>query len=44
MPANPTLVAAIAPEFHNTDGHYLDDCQDAYPVPNDATLVEHPTA
>ena len=37
-----TLIAAIAPEFSNTGGHYLDDCREAYPVPNDATLAEHP--
>ena len=37
-----TLVAAVSPEFSNTGGHYLDDCREAYPVPDDATLAEHP--
>jgi NAD(P)-dependent dehydrogenase (short-subunit alcohol dehydrogenase family) len=37
-----TLVAAVAPEFAGTGGHYLDDCRQAYLVPNDATLAEHP--
>jgi NAD(P)-dependent dehydrogenase (short-subunit alcohol dehydrogenase family) len=37
-----TLVAAIAPEFERTGGHYLDDCREAYPVPNDAELAAHP--
>ncbi len=33
-----TLVAAVAPEFAHTGGHYLTDCQEAYTVPNDADL------
>ncbi|MET8472453.1 SDR family NAD(P)-dependent oxidoreductase [Streptomyces sp. NPDC006422] len=37
-----TLVAAVAPEFARTGGHYLDDGQEAYTVPNDADLAEHP--
>ncbi|WP_405164487.1 SDR family NAD(P)-dependent oxidoreductase [Nocardia sp. NBC_01499] len=37
-----TLVAAIAPEFEATGGHYLDDCREAYSVPNDADLSAHP--
>ena len=34
-----TLVAAVAPEFAHTGGHYLDDCREAYTVPGDADLV-----
>ncbi len=37
-----TLVAAVAPEFEHTGGHYLDDCREAYTVPNDAELAAHP--
>ncbi len=37
-----TLVAAVAPEFAGAGGHYLDDCREAYTVPDDATLAEHP--
>ncbi|MBA3905283.1 MAG: SDR family NAD(P)-dependent oxidoreductase [Pseudonocardiales bacterium] len=37
-----TLVAAIAPEFSEAGGRYLDDCREAYTVPNEATLAEHP--
>jgi NAD(P)-dependent dehydrogenase (short-subunit alcohol dehydrogenase family) len=37
-----TLVAATAPEFERTGGHYLDDCREAYTVPNDAELAAHP--
>ncbi|MDT7705389.1 MAG: hypothetical protein QOG20_996 [Pseudonocardiales bacterium] len=37
-----TLVAAIAPEFAGVGGRYLDDCREAYTVPDDATLAEHP--
>lgn len=37
-----TLVAAVAPEFARTGGHYLDDAQEAYTVPNDADLAHHP--
>ena len=36
-----TLVAAVAPEFERTGGHYLDDCREAYTVPNDADLSAH---
>jgi NAD(P)-dependent dehydrogenase (short-subunit alcohol dehydrogenase family) len=35
-----TLVAAIAPEFARTGGHYLDDCQEAHTVPDDAQLFD----
>jgi NAD(P)-dependent dehydrogenase (short-subunit alcohol dehydrogenase family) len=31
-----TLVAAVAPEFRNTSGHYLEDCNEAETVANDA--------
>jgi NAD(P)-dependent dehydrogenase (short-subunit alcohol dehydrogenase family) len=34
-----TLVAAVAPEFERTGGHYLDDCREAHTVPNDADLA-----
>jgi NAD(P)-dependent dehydrogenase (short-subunit alcohol dehydrogenase family) len=37
-----SLVAAVAPEFADTGGHYLDDCREAYTVPNDADLAQHP--
>ena len=37
-----TLVAAVDPAFARTGGHYLDDCQEAYPVPNDADMADHP--
>ncbi len=37
-----TLVAAVAPQFERTGGHYLDDCREAYTVPNDADLSAHP--
>ncbi|MGH3251857.1 MAG: SDR family NAD(P)-dependent oxidoreductase [Trebonia sp.] len=36
-----TLVAAVAPELDRTGGHYLDDCREAYTVPNDADLSAH---
>lgn len=36
-----TLVAAVAPEFGRTGGHYLDDCREAYTVPDDAELSAH---
>jgi NAD(P)-dependent dehydrogenase (short-subunit alcohol dehydrogenase family) len=36
-----TLVAAVAPEFAHTGGHYLDDGVEAYPVPDDASLFDH---
>ncbi|TGZ15225.1 oxidoreductase [Streptomyces sp. S816] len=37
-----TVVAAVAPEFAHTGGHYLDDAQEAYTVPDDADLARHP--
>ncbi|TIH40988.1 SDR family NAD(P)-dependent oxidoreductase [Subtercola vilae] len=37
-----TLVAAVAPEFASTGGHYLDDAVEAYTVADDALLAEHP--
>jgi NAD(P)-dependent dehydrogenase (short-subunit alcohol dehydrogenase family) len=37
-----TLVAAVAAELAHTGGHYLDDCNEAYPVPDDANLNDHP--
>ncbi len=37
-----TLVAAVAPEFAHSGGHYLDDAQEAYTVPDDAELARHP--
>ncbi|GAB2592531.1 SDR family NAD(P)-dependent oxidoreductase [Microlunatus antarcticus] len=37
-----TLVAAVAPELAHTGGHYLDDGQEAYAVPDNALLAEHP--
>jgi len=37
-----SIVAAVAPEFAHTGGHYLDDAQEAYTAPNDADLAEHP--
>ncbi|MFD7923314.1 SDR family NAD(P)-dependent oxidoreductase [Streptomyces sp. NPDC059740] len=37
-----TLVAAVAPEFAHSGGHYLDDAQEAYTVRNDADLAQHP--
>ena len=33
-----TLVAAVAPEFAHTGGHYLDDGREAYTVADDADL------
>jgi NAD(P)-dependent dehydrogenase (short-subunit alcohol dehydrogenase family) len=36
-----TLVAAVAPEFAHTGGHYLDDGREAHAVPNDAELFEN---
>ncbi|GGK73906.1 SDR family NAD(P)-dependent oxidoreductase [Mangrovihabitans endophyticus] len=36
-----TLVAAVAPEFAGTGGHYLDDGNEACTVDDDATLFEH---
>ncbi|GAB3795765.1 SDR family NAD(P)-dependent oxidoreductase [Humibacter antri] len=40
--ASTTVVAAVRPEFAGTGGHYLDDGQEAYTVPNDASLADHP--
>jgi len=37
-----SIVAAVAPEFAHTGGHYLDDAQEAYTVPDDADLAHHP--
>ncbi|MGB8945376.1 MAG: SDR family NAD(P)-dependent oxidoreductase [Streptomyces sp.] len=37
-----SLVAAVAPEFAHSGGRYLDDAQEAYTVPNDAELAQHP--
>jgi len=37
-----TIVAAVRPEFAHTGGHYLDDSHEAYTVPNDASLADHP--
>jgi NAD(P)-dependent dehydrogenase (short-subunit alcohol dehydrogenase family) len=36
-----TLVAAVAPEFARTGGHYLDDGREAYTVGNDADLFDN---
>ena len=36
------MIAAVAPEFAHTGGHYLDDGQEAYPVPDDAQMADHP--
>jgi NAD(P)-dependent dehydrogenase (short-subunit alcohol dehydrogenase family) len=37
-----TMVAAVAPEFAHTGGHYLDDGIEAYTVPDDAVMADHP--
>ncbi|MFI7385277.1 SDR family NAD(P)-dependent oxidoreductase [Streptomyces sp. NPDC049813] len=37
-----TMVAAVAPEYARSGGHYLDDAREAYTVPNDADLAHHP--
>ncbi|GAB2602856.1 SDR family NAD(P)-dependent oxidoreductase [Kribbella endophytica] len=37
-----SIVAAVAPQFARTGGHYLDDAQEAYTVGNDAELADHP--
>ncbi|WP_121704085.1 SDR family NAD(P)-dependent oxidoreductase [Streptomyces sp. BBFR25] len=37
-----TVVAAVAPEFAHSGGHYLDDAREAYTVPDDADLAHHP--
>jgi hypothetical protein len=36
-----SVVAAVAPQFARTGGHYLDDAQEAYTVP-DADDADHP--
>jgi NAD(P)-dependent dehydrogenase (short-subunit alcohol dehydrogenase family) len=36
-----TLVAAVAPEFAHTGGHYLDDGREARTVPDDADLFQN---
>lgn len=37
-----TIIAAVAPQLAKAGGHYLDDGQEAYPVPNEADLADHP--
>ncbi|MEW2221107.1 SDR family NAD(P)-dependent oxidoreductase [Streptomyces sp. NPDC006990] len=37
-----SIVAAVWPAFGHSGGHYLDDAQEAYPVPNDVDLAQHP--
>ncbi|MFJ4415974.1 SDR family NAD(P)-dependent oxidoreductase [Streptomyces sp. NPDC088925] len=37
-----TMVAAVLPALAHAGGRYLDDCQEAYTVPDDAALAEHP--
>ena len=37
-----SIVAATAPQFAHSGGHYLDDAQEAYTVPDDADLAQHP--
>lgn len=37
-----TMVAAVSDEFAHTGGHYLDDCREAYTVPDDAAMADHP--
>ncbi|MFI7241641.1 SDR family NAD(P)-dependent oxidoreductase [Streptomyces qinglanensis] len=37
-----SIVAAVCPAFAHSGGHYLDDAQEAYTVPNDADLAQHP--
>ncbi|WP_370961622.1 SDR family NAD(P)-dependent oxidoreductase [Amycolatopsis sp. cg9] len=37
-----SVAAAVAPQFARTGGHYLDDCQEARTVPDDAELADHP--
>jgi len=37
-----TLVAAVDPAFAHSGGHYLDDGQEAYTVPDDAEMADHP--
>ncbi len=40
--ASTTMVAAVWPALGLTGGHYLDDCQEAYVVDDDASLADHP--
>ncbi|RII20328.1 Gluconate 5-dehydrogenase [Streptomyces sp. YIM 130001] len=37
-----SMVAAVSPAFARSGGHYLDDAQEAYTVPDDAELADHP--
>ena len=37
-----TLVAAVDSAFAQTGGHYLDDGREAYTVPDDAEMADHP--
>ncbi|WP_329455055.1 SDR family NAD(P)-dependent oxidoreductase [Streptomyces sp. NBC_01497] len=37
-----SIVAAVFPEFAHSGGHYLDDGREAYTVPDDADLAQHP--
>ena len=37
-----TMVAAVDPAFRRSGGHYLDDGQEAYTVPDDADVADHP--
>ncbi|NEA39605.1 SDR family NAD(P)-dependent oxidoreductase [Streptomyces sp. SID11385] len=37
-----TMVAAVHPALARAGGRYLDDCQEAYTVPDDAALADHP--
>ena len=37
-----TLVAAVDAAFSRSGGHYLDDAQEAYTVPDDAEMADHP--
>jgi len=36
-----TVVAAVAPEFAHSGGHYLDDAREAYTAPDDVQLADH---
>ncbi len=36
-----SIVAAVAPGFAHSGGHYLDDAQEAYTVLDDADLAQH---
>lgn len=37
-----SMVAAVAPQLARSGGHYLDDCKEAYEVPDDVSLADHP--